>query len=309
MTKKTAADWSNYWQGRASAETGAALAGVGVEDLPSLNDFWINLFKNAPPEARVLDLACGAGSALKHAADAGIRSLTGADISEGALTALKARLHQVTGVTCSADDTPFDDGAFDFVVSQFGFEYAGAMGAGREAARLVGKGGSFVAVSHYEGGAIEEEVSDRLTRAQSILASGFLDAAIRITTEIYQDNRVSNEGRAAFEGSQPKLTAAIQQDPTGLGRHLYQGFQKMFEGRQAYALEDITGWLGGMKGEIEAFTGRMQSMKEAALSKIDVEALMTLMAEAGLECQPPEPFVLKENSAPGAWVLRATRPQ
>ncbi len=307
MAQGSADDWSNYWQGRTAEETGAALAGAGVEDLPSLNEFWTAIFAEAGKSAQVLDLACGAGSALRHAALAGVTNLTGADYSRGALSALKNSLPEARCVCCSADDTPFPDQSFDYVVSQFGFEYADYESAGKEISRLVRPSGKFVAITHYQGGAIEEEVSDRLLRAQKILSSGFVEAARRITQESYQRNTISNESRQAFEASQPKLAAAMREDPTGLSRHLYQGFQQLFERRQNYLQSDITNWLDGMEGEIEAFTGRMQSMKDAALSAHEINALKAVFTTAGFSDWSAEPFQLKDTGMPGAWALKATR--
>ena len=94
----------------------------------------------------------------------------------------------------------------------------------------------------------------------------------------------------------------------GLARHLAQGFQQLFQRRNSYLPEDITGWLQQMQGEIEAFIGRMQSMKNAALSVQDVEQIGAIMTTAGLVSREPHPMVLREGSDPGAWVLQAERP-
>ena len=137
MTNTTADDWSNYWRGRTAESSGAALVGAGVESDAELSAFWQAVFSSASSEAQVLDLACGAGSALRHAADAGIRRIAGADISSDALKALEKAVPGAITTECSAADTPFEDGMFNYVVSQFGIEYAGLLAATKEAARLL----------------------------------------------------------------------------------------------------------------------------------------------------------------------------
>ncbi len=308
MSDSKASDWSNYWQGRAGTETGAALAGAGVENMESLNNFWGETFSNADKTSRVLDLACGAGSAIKHADANGIQNLTGADISEGALSALQTKVPAAKCVLCSADETPFGDGSFDFVVSQFGFEYADYLKAGAEVARLLAPNGKFIAVSHYQGGAIEVEVSLNMRCAQKIIDSQFIEASTQIITDLFEQKTIKPVHQSAFERAQPLLISAIKEDPTGLGQHLYQGFQQLYQRRQAYKLSDITGWLSGMEHEVQAYIGRMQSMKDAALDKEAVEVLMQVFKEHGCETETPEPFLLREDEAPGAWVLKASKP-
>lgn len=67
-------DWSNYWQGRNATDQASdeALVGVGIENDAKLSEFWQECFSELKPEYEVLDMACGAGSVLKHAKKNGL---------------------------------------------------------------------------------------------------------------------------------------------------------------------------------------------------------------------------------------------
>lgn len=89
------------------------------------------------PEARLLDVACGAGDFLRAAAAADLR-VTGIDVSAGALAA--ARRNAPGAALCRGDGEalPFGAGVFDFVVNLGGLEHFLDPTQGvREAARVL----------------------------------------------------------------------------------------------------------------------------------------------------------------------------
>lgn len=309
MTNTSADDWSNYWQGRTGEQSGAALVGAGIENDADLTAFWQGVFSEASSEARVLDLACGAGSALKHAASAGIANLSGADISPGALSSLKAAVPSAAVFECSASDTGLPDASFDFVVSQFGIEYAGLEAAASEVARLLAAGGKFIAIVHMTGGGIEQEVAGRLKEGEAIRSSNFIPLAKDMFRTIGTPRSPANDAIAqkaaeAFRPAEQGL-AKLAAEKGGLAAHLYQGTGQLYQRRKNYELSDILGWLDGMQGEIDAYVGRMSSMIASAASEEDVQAARSRLQEGGCEPAQPERFQLGGKDA--AWVLRAVK--
>jgi len=71
------------------------------------------------PGERVLDLACGTGNAALLAAAAGAR-VTGLDSAPRLVEVARERVPDAEFVVGDALDLPFDDGAFDAVLSVFG---------------------------------------------------------------------------------------------------------------------------------------------------------------------------------------------
>ena len=305
-------DWSAYWTGRGQA--GEAFAGEGVETHPGLAAFWDGVFADAPG-ARVLDVACGAGSVLRRAHAQGLTHLTGVDASAAALRLLEGAVPGVRTAEAPADALPFETHAFDRVVSQFGFEYAGDAAAG-EMARVLAPGGRLVALVHMTGGLIEREVAAQAAAADAVAETGFVPAArALIEAEFaYREGRASEAAvrgvQAAFDGPQRALFAAVQgQGQAGAGgiaQHLYEGFRQLYQRQQAYDLADITGWLGGMEAELAAFRGRMVTMRAAARDEAAMADTARRLEEAGLEAEVA-PFALDGDEAPSAWRLTASR--
>src|SRR5687768_9630852 len=93
---------------------------------------------------RVLDVACGTGVVAREAArrvgPAG--SVTGLDLNLGMLAVAKRLRPDIVWRQGDAGSLPFDAGAFDAVVSQFGLMFfADRVGAIREMARVLAPGG------------------------------------------------------------------------------------------------------------------------------------------------------------------------
>ncbi|MGB0906943.1 MAG: class I SAM-dependent methyltransferase [Maricaulaceae bacterium] len=304
-------DWGNYWQGRAAHQAGAALIGVGVETDAHIANFWKASLEGIPKNARCLDLACGAGSVLRHMKGLGFKTLSGVDISQAAIENLKQEFSNVNGVIASADNTGLGPESFDLIASQYGFEYADAPKAGGEAARLLANGGTFIALAHKSSSAIETEVSELLSDAVAILKTDFIfHAKTLFSVDIQGGSDAEFEAALGnFAPAQDKLLA-IARAKAGLAEHLYKGTQELYQKRHAYALPDVHGWLDGMMAEITAFIGRMESMKKAALTKADVDAIYQSMREGGLVTETPS--VLKVANASGGedeigWILSAKK--
>lgn len=311
-------DWSNYWTGRVANEAGAALVGVGIETDETLAKLWAGVFDGLPAKTRVLDLACGAGAALKAAAKAGLKDLTGLDMVADAIVSLQRELPQARGVVAPANQTGLTDNRFDLVVSQFGFEYAGAEETAHEVSRILAAGGQFAAICHYADGAIADECQGRLDQLREIEDCAFIPRAKDFFRATYATMaaatredaaRAVNEANAkadAFKPASERLIALAQDNRlNGLAGHLYQGAAQLFERRAAYALIDVETWLDGMQGELDAYTGRMQSMVESALDADKVRTVLEVFQAAGFEPGLPKEVKLAGSERPSAWFLRA----
>ncbi len=307
MSDKTAKDWGNYWQGRAASEAGAALVGVGVETDAEIGTFWDSHLSKLSKTARVLDLACGAGSVMRRASAIGLQNLSGVDISEDAIATLKAEFPNAQTVVASAEATGLDDAQFDMVASQFGFEYANPIDAAREAVRLIARGGQFLALAHSENSAIELEVARLGTDAKAIIDCGFIGRACEMfeADKTGASDAVFATSAAAFSGPQAEVLS-IAKRAGGLAAHLYQGTQTLYQNRRAYDLSDITGWLEGMRSEIASYAGRMESMRNAALSETGAQAVLSALEIGGLTPRPLEAFVSKTTGDTIGWIIQAT---
>jgi ubiquinone/menaquinone biosynthesis C-methylase UbiE len=113
-----------------------------------------------PDGARILDIACGNGAIATIAAETGrehskdffIAATDLADIHSELIVEEKTKQarHDIefhSRTPCERQ--PFDDGSFDLVTSQFGFEYSDIEQTLKEVRRLLVPGGRFIAISHH----------------------------------------------------------------------------------------------------------------------------------------------------------------
>lgn len=316
-------DWGNYWQGRAAKSSGEALVGVGIEKSSELSNYWSRIFSALPKTTRIADFACGAGSALRHAHDAGLTELTGIDIAPDAIRVLKQAIPGVQGCVSPVHQTPFDNGSFDVIVSQFGFEYAGdysnVLSTASEIIRLLVDGGRFEAIVHIKGGAIEQESQNSLASIKVVLGSQFIQRAQRMFEAVYAaEASATPEHQKRFmqslvEMSQAegriiewlKSSEAQGNEFTRFGLYLINSTREMFEHRGALQLMDCLSWLEKMEYEILAYRGRMESMIGAALTQEEAKGVMRLFNKQGFTAREPKPFSFDPAELPAAWMLSA----
>jgi SAM-dependent methyltransferase len=97
---------------------------------------------------RYLDAGCGAGGAVRIAADRGAQ-VTGFDASQALLAIARQRVPGAVFLQGDLEKLPFGDGAFDVVTGFNSFQYAGnATGALAEARRVL-KAGGLVAIATW----------------------------------------------------------------------------------------------------------------------------------------------------------------
>lgn len=315
MTRTTPTDdWNAYWQSRASGPQAVALVGVGIEHNAVIDACWAEVFGALDAGTRVVDLACGAGTALRAAAAAGAGNLTGVDISRDAIAALGVSLPGATGVVAPVGKTGLGEAGFDWVVSQFGLEYGGALASMGEVGRLCAPGGRFAAIIHMADGGIARECAGHLETLDALAATNFIPKARKLFRALFDaDARPgqattdkANRAINAFKPAMAELQAlSARTGPQHIAAHLYSGTARLYERRQAYAREDIEGWLTQMRAEIDAYAGRMAAMVASAQTAEQMAALEGALATARFEAPRTRPLELSAGEAPAAWLIEA----
>lgn len=313
--------WDAFWRGH---EKAISQEDIGARD-PAPMHFWETFFEAAfagKPGASLLDVACGHGAvtgiAVAAARNAGMNLQAHcADYSQAAVDELCRRFPGVEGIACDATDMPWPDRRFDFVVSQFGIEYAGDAAFG-EAARLVADGGRLAALTHLAGGAINAECADNYAVAKTLRESrlmplarrafeaGFALIAGRITDEQFQE--ADKQLAPAVEAAKGLLREKGPQAAGGLLANLYKDIGYMYARMQNYVPDEVLAWFDGMSAELTSYEGRMASMTRHALDESRVGAIVDTLRERGLDVEAPRVLPLEESGRPGAWVLVAHRP-
>jgi SAM-dependent methyltransferase len=149
--------WSVYWQ-----EPGQSTCISNAPEITAaLTAHWATFAQTLAPNARVLDLACGAGAVaralISERADIHV---TGIDFAKIPLT-LRPNIDLLADTAMEA--LPFADNSFAAAVSQFGFEYSHTPRAAREMARVLAPGAPVSLLVHHGDGSIVSASRARLT--------------------------------------------------------------------------------------------------------------------------------------------------
>ncbi|WP_027950215.1 class I SAM-dependent methyltransferase [Haliea salexigens] len=304
--------WDTYWRG--TRESASHQEGGPQE--PVLEAFWATFFAaqlGARATPSLLDLACGHGAVTGHALKVSPALLPHcSDYSFNALQGLQQRYPSARCIAADAGNTPFADGAFDLVVSQFGVEYAGPE-ALFEAARLVAPGGTLGLLLHLAGGAIYRECEHNRDTVRALreldilsLARAAFDAGFALNAGTGSPEAFKAAERAftpAVRGLEQLLQSRGAQSAGGLLQQLYQDIAHMYRRMSAYAPDDIRSWLDGMDLELTAYSGRMQSMLDAAFSQQAIDAAMQRLAADGFSLRDLSRLRVSAEAQPAAWAL------
>ncbi|MDJ0941242.1 MAG: class I SAM-dependent methyltransferase [Woeseiaceae bacterium] len=298
--------WSEYWENEGAG--GEVFVNARGEKHPALTEFWSGVFKSLPAGSRIIDIASGAGSIYGHLPTNHGFALSAADISAEALVTLESRIPGTTTIVCPADRIPVDDASFDLVVSQFGIEYAGR-DAFAEAGRLVAPGGRLVVLAHVRGGYIDSRNKAQLEEAQLVADLRFIDHCLELINAAYSGDATGmQEAEAAFVPVASEIDAGIGRCRQGVHTHLLVGFRQLFERRNRYEKADITGWLEGMRGEVNRAVARLSHMRTAAMSAEDIGVIRDHLEKAGLDEVAIDQFRTPGNAQAVAWRIMASRP-
>lgn len=314
--------WNDYW--RLTSENAAHRAG-GPQD-EALSRFWSGVCSRqfeGSVAGRVLDFACGNGAvteiALKAAGAAGAKPvLIGFDGARTAADAYRVRFPGALAVVADAIRTPFPDGAFDVVASQFGLEYAG-IGAVDEAARLVARGGVLAAVVHRREGALFRECEANLRAVERVQASRMLATA----KEAFRRGTAAIRGhgsRSEFQRAEERFAAAVTEVDRVLGDYgdgvaggtvhrMYSDLGHMYRRLGAFDPAEVALWADRMEAEVDAYAGRMSAMVESALDAAGLRDASARVQARGLSVRTSEELRTgREGEDSAAWVLVCDRP-
>ncbi|NDK38237.1 class I SAM-dependent methyltransferase [Pseudoxanthomonas gei] len=173
--------WSTYWSAGAlhSCADSFERNYSGV-----IGEFWRSRFQSLPRECRVLDLATGNGALplllweLTHGQN-DVR-IDAVDFAQVAPSWYQPTLHPAIAFHpgVAMEQLPFADSTFDFVVSQFGLEYARWPQALHEISRVSKPGAGAAFVMHHPDSVIVRVGREELRHLALLLSTeGLLDSA------------------------------------------------------------------------------------------------------------------------------------
>ncbi len=309
--------WDTYWHG--TGDVGAYSSG-GVNH-PVILAFWDEFFqivKRDYAAPAIIDIASGNGAVVERAlaafGDEPV-DITCLDVSDAAITNIRNRFPRVRGVVADARSIPLDSGGFDIAVSQFGVEYAGPE-AIDEAARLIAPGGQLALLLHNEQSSIHQECTASLDAILRLQESNFIPYSIDMLNAGFEACRGAD--RAPYENAATQLAPAVQALEAIMmqyGEHvagdtivrLHSDVDRIHRNIQRYEPVEVLDWLNRMDEELDAYAGRMSSMRDCAIDGEAFERICAGLRHRDYTIKRAEPLLAPENGLSLAWVLAATK--
>lgn len=295
---RSEAAWADFWRsGGAGPESGCLPLGLQGIDAAQ-RAVWEGVARQLRRGARVLDLATGDGAVLGKIRR--VRSdlkLVGVDSSPVLRPSPK-------GVTLTAsvsmESLPFDDASFDFVTSQFGFEYGETASVAREVRRVLRTDGGFAFIVHHAGGRI---VAHNRGRSEALAwasqESGLLEKAEALARA---RGRIDLPTPAAFREAPAEARRRFPRQ--GVGEEFATAVLQTLElGRRAPFRETLE-VLGTLKARAGNELARVRALGHAARDREQITLLIEELEQAGLEVEPPTTLCEDNEAEPFAWLLR-----
>ena len=284
--------WDRYWRFDRIA---SCFDSAGSNYPAEFKAEWNAFFKRLPKGAAILDLCTGNGAIARMAAKFSGKSsksfkITGvdragidpdkyvtSDRSDPAITYLG-------GV--SAERLPFEDAAFDAVISQYGFEYTDHDKTLAEISRVLKPGGRGKLVCHAAEGApaangrVEVKTITTVTNKLDLfrLAGKAIAAAWRSEKEGRELSSAEKQDMKAFGAAMHDLSAALEKEPNNPFLQAAHGLLRhTFKVRDHFPLATLMEKIEDTRAETLAHLGRIEALLEASLTEDDCRALKQML--------------------------------
>ena len=200
--------WSRFWQQGFITTFGAKHTNnyTGV-----VRNFWVDHFLELPAGTRILDIATGNGAIATLAAEVSdkhdknffvaatdLAAINSGVIVDSAATRIREKICFHSHTPCERQ--PFEDNYFDFVSSQFGFEYSNIELTIREVRRVLAPGGKFISICHH--------VDSRLIKTHRVKLDVYRSALDEL--DLFGNFREYLAALGDLNGSSRKLARAMR---------------------------------------------------------------------------------------------------
>jgi ubiquinone/menaquinone biosynthesis C-methylase UbiE len=309
--------WDTYWQG---AHTSGAYTGGGSSH-PLVLGFWDDYFREVDgreSKPKIIDIASGNGAVVKSASTVfggHLPEFTCLDVSDSAISMLEERYPGVHGVVADAASIPLDSASYDIATSQFGVEYAG-LEALIEVTRLIAPGGELAMLVHHRDGIIFQECGASLEAVKEMEAAEFISKCIAMFETGFAamqggDGEPYRTASKAFAPAIKAMEAIMMKHgrdvAAGTILKVYRDVRTIHSRMRHYEPSAIKDWLLKLEQAIEAYAGRMASMRDAAIDVAQFTQVRADLIEKDFEILRAEPLAGSEQDLPIAWALIAKK--
>lgn len=286
--KSKNAGWRDYWKMDRPASCVAARETAGTE----IELWWQSWFSELPTGSRVLDIATGNGIVLAYAAQAAeargiFLQLTGVDLADidpvRYLSAPPAGLRDARfmgGV--AAESLPFQSESFEFVVSQYGLEYADLARALSELERVLRRDGRFRWLAHSGESEVVRQNSNQHREVDFLLAS---KGVVRSMESLIE--RISQ--RHSTQSAMTSLAAAMRSaeifcreyPPADMVQEICRGFADVAARWQAFFVSDLAAMITDTRQKLVAHRQRIDDLRAAVMTPSRQDVVSKILRGTG----------------------------
>lgn len=308
----------NVWEQHWGKTTNMAAHDTNAVHTGALKRFWAPIFNDlAFEEKRLLDLASGKGDLLEVLMASGrfqpswLPQFFSVDLSDTALQHIKMRYPTTEIVRSDCAELPFSDNSFDIIVSQFGIEYSG-LSAFDECCRILKNDGKFIAVCHYQHGALHNECMDNLQAVNHLFEIGFFEnahLAFNAKTSKSQTQH-SIQVDSEFRDILSSIANLTNQRPylvAGLLRKLFDDTRYMYDNLNRFDVKLIIEWLDTMEKELNNYRARMAALNESTLNRSLLGNALTVFTAKGFSNVNIKELKADRYSKPFAWTIEVSK--
>ncbi|MCK0129092.1 class I SAM-dependent methyltransferase [Erythrobacter sp. F6033] len=272
--------WGDFWalnaRGNTSGEGGGCLPQRWAAIEQAQSGVWHDFAEHLPEGAKVLDLATGDGRVLGWMiAKRPDLILTGVDLSP---TLPKPPLGTETLSGIPMEKLPFEEGTFDAVVSQFGFEYGDTGQVTAEIARILKPGGKVGLIMHRGDGPILAH--NRARRDELLWPLKEKAVARKVKTALKKgpsaiDKAAEFAGKIAQKGAEKfGQQSPAWEIPEAIRRTCLMG--------RSSGVGSIIETVGTIEGHAKNELGRIKSLTGACATADDRQTIVDHFASRGL---------------------------
>ncbi|PRO73749.1 hypothetical protein C6Y40_10110 [Alteromonas alba] len=304
MNKKK--KWNEFWA--TESDFHEVFVCGGDDNNNALKKLWHSVFAQFSSQARIIDMASGAGSIYRSIEAKSFSNLVAVDGSTAALSALSKGLPDVT--TIEQDITIYNPEVerADHVVSQFGIEYGG-IAAFKVALAMLSSGGSVHCLCHGQNSSIPLQQRQQLEGIELIRTTEFLSLAMHCIAAMYRNDVPMIEKYVEqFRKVEPLLARFASEYPQTFAAHIHASLKKMILQLKSYNEKDVLEWCESAMAQCDELESRARDIVNIALDTDKIQQLEQLFALKKMENFQVEDVINENNASVIGLLISARKP-
>lgn len=304
--------WDSYWRDSRLHSFGAENPEVEA----ALDSHWAQVAAQLPETASILDLACGNGAAAlalgKAAYQVGkgfaIAGIDAANIDPARYAIRHGELLRTIQFHANTrmEELPFQNDAFDAVISQYGIEYGDLAKTAWEVARVLKPKGYVSILALPASSTVLESAKTRMKQSQHVLTQTKLfDVALAVAQALHLvestgEGRDTKEYLDRFNGEVERTMARFAKGDSDMVIAVIVALQKIITDRRSIDIAHQLAGINALKKRVSDHVARTEAMTRAALGDAGINGLKRRLTEAGIVIQESKPVSVGEHGTV-AW--------